>query len=91
MKKEELSDDMKQRLWQQLSRIEGQVRGIKQMINCDRDCEEILIQISAINESLKSIGKKILKNHLETSVTERIKKEDAEVYDEILALFRKIG
>lgn len=52
-----ISEQKKQELTTRLSRIEGQVRGIKQMINDDRYCDDILIQVSAIINSLKGFSK----------------------------------
>ena len=55
--------DIKSRLLKHLGIIEGQIRGVKQMIENDRKCDDILIQISAIDKSLKSLGNNLIKNN----------------------------
>lgn len=80
----------KDRLIKRLNKIEGQVRGIKQMIEDNRYCDDILIQISAIDKSLKSLGKEVLKNYLSTCVVNDIKNDKLEVINEIVELFGRI-
>lgn len=81
----------KQELITRLNRIEGQVRGIKQMINDDRYCDDILIQISAIINSLKGFGNNILKDYLSTTVVDDLKKGKLETIEEIVTLFGRIN
>lgn len=71
--------------------VEGQVRGISKMIDDDRYCDDILIQISAINKSLKSLGNQILKNHLETCVVENIKDNNLDIIDDVMNLIRRLN
>lgn len=78
-------------LIKRLNVIEGQVRGIKQMIEEDRYCDDVLIQISAIHSSLKSLGNVILKNHLSTCVVKEIKQDNLEVIDDIIDLFGRLN
>lgn len=73
-----------------LNRIEGQVRGINKMINTDRHCDEILIQIAAVTKSLKSFGQELLENHMKTCMVNDIKKDQLETIDEVMELFRKL-
>ena len=81
----------KQELITRLNRLEGQVRGIKQMINDDRECDDILIQVSAIINSLKGFSKTILKEHLSTKVVEDLKNDKLETVDEVITLFSRIN
>lgn len=81
----------KQELITRLNRLEGQVRGIKQMINDDRTCDEILIQVSAIINSLKGFSKTILKEHLSTQIVEDLKAGKLETVDEVITLFGRIN
>ena len=74
-----------------LSRIEGQVRGVKQMICDGRKCDDVLIQMSAIINSLKGLSNTLLKEHIETKFVENIKNGDAKAIDEIITLFNRIG
>lgn len=81
----------KQELITRLNRLEGQVRGIKQMITNDRDCDAILIQVSAIINSLKSFGNNILKDYLTTNLVEDIKSGKLETIEEVITLFGRIN
>ena len=59
-----------------LSRIEGHVRSIKEMVDSGRDCSEILIQIAAVQSALQQTGKLILEEHLEHCIVEAIREHD---------------
>lgn len=76
-----------------LKRIEGQVRGVQRMVEEERYCGDILIQISAIHESLRAVAQLMLRNHLEHCATEAIRSNDedrrARMYDELTELFAK--
>ena len=91
MKYKYRTEDEKNYLKNRLNKIEGQVRGINKMIDEDRYCDEILIQISAINNSLKSLGNIILKNHLSTCVVNNIKDNNLEIIDEVMNLISKLN
>ena len=82
--------DEKKYLDKRLRTIEGQVRGVRGMVQDDRYCKDILIQISAITKSLNSIAIKILKNHLDTCVVEDIKKGNLEITQEVIDLIKKL-
>ena len=73
-----------------LNRIEGQVRGIKKMIENDAYCPDILVQVSAINSALNSFNKVLLKNHINTCVFDNIKKGNLDVVDELTNTLQKI-
>ena len=76
-----------------LKRIEGQVRGVQRMVEEERYCGDILVQISAIHESLRSVAQLMLRNHLEHCATDAIRSNDedrrARMYDELTELFAK--
>ena len=74
-----------------LNRIEGQIKGIKKMIDEDRYCNDILIQLSAIESSIKSLSMHILENHLYSCITDSIEKNDTEVIDELMSLFKRFN
>lgn len=78
----------KKRYTNRLSVIEGQIRGVKEMILTDRYCDDILMQMAAVVNSLRSLEKEILKGHLETCITDKIKNNDAKAVDEIMNLFK---
>lgn len=81
----------KQELITRLNRIEGQVRGVKQMISDDRYCDDILIQVSAIINSLKGLSNNILKAHLSTKVVDDLKNGKLETVEEVITLFGRIS
>lgn len=83
--------DEKNKLKKRLCTIEGQVRGIKQMIDDDRYCSDILIQISAVNNALKSLANSLLKSHMESCMVKEIKTGNNEIIDEIMELFKRIN
>lgn len=85
------SDEDKKKLIRRLNIISGQVNGLKQMIESDRYCDDVLIQIASVNKSLKSLGNEILKNHLETCVVKELKEDKLEVIDEVIDLFERIN
>ena len=74
-----------------LSRIEGHVRSIKEMVDSGRDCSEILIQIAAVQSVLQQTGKLILEEHLERCITEAVQdgdqKESLDKFKDALAKF----
>lgn len=85
------TNEEKKKLTKRLNIIEGQVKGIKQMVEDERYCQDILIQISAINKSLKSLGNEILKSHLNTCVRDALLNNDPEVLNDVVDLFEKLN
>ena len=81
----------KEKLIKRLNVIEGQVRGIKEMLKSNRYCDEILIQVSAVRNSLKSIGSELLESHLKTCVTKKILEGYSDALDDALRLFEKLN
>lgn len=77
-------------LMNRLSRIEGQVRGIKSMVEEDRYCVDILTQVSAIQSALNSFNKLLLSNHIKTCVVEDIKAGNEQVVDELCKTIQKL-
>jgi DNA-binding FrmR family transcriptional regulator len=75
-----------------LKRIEGQVRGVMQMIEDDRYCVDVLTQIAAIREGLRAVGRETMRNHLKHCVSQALKRDaDAaeSAIDEVLELVYK--
>ncbi len=82
----------KRRNLARLKRIEGQVRGIQRMVDEDRYCADVLIQISAVHEALRGVGRELMRNHLKHCATAAMKgsAESAQaMHDEILGLMYK--
>lgn len=84
------SDDDKNNYKKRLNIIIGQVNGINKMIDDDRHCSDILIQISAVDKALKSLGQEILVNHMKTCMVDDIKNERYNSIDEVMDLCRKL-
>lgn len=74
----------KKKMINRLSRIEGQIRGIKGMLERDEYCTDILIQTSAVNSALNAFSKELLSNHIKGCVTRDIKEGKEEVVDDLL-------
>lgn len=77
-------------LLNRLNRIEGQVRGIKRMVEEEYYCTDILIQVSAITAALNSFNRKLLCNHIHTCVAEDIRNGKDETIDELVATLQKL-
>ena len=77
-------------LLQRLSRIEGQVRGLQEMLQKDAYCPDILIQVSAVGAALNSFSKELLATHIRTCVADGIRQGDDEVIDELVTTLQKL-
>ncbi len=84
------SDKVKGSLISRLNRIEGQVRGIKRMIEGDIYCDDILNQIAAVQSALNGVGKLLLESHMKSCVVERIQDNDLDVVNELLITINKL-
>lgn len=73
-----------------LNRIEGQIRGIKGMLEKDAYCTDILVQVSAVNAALNSFNKELLANHIKTCVAEDIRNGRDETIDDLVATLQKL-
>ena len=82
-------EDEKRNLGNRLNIIEGQIRGINQMVSDDRYCGDILTQISAAINSLKTLSNRVLKDHMETCMVREIKDGNNDVIQEIITLLRR--
>jgi DNA-binding FrmR family transcriptional regulator len=73
-----------------LNRIEGQIRGIKGMVERDAYCPDILVQVAAARAALNSFNKVLLGNHMRTCVVRDIKEGREETVDELLETLQKL-
>ena len=73
-----------------LNRIEGQIRGIKGMIERDAYCTDILTQVAAVSAALNSFNKVLLENHMKTCVVRDIKEGKEETVDELMKILQKL-
>lgn len=84
------SDVMKKNMISRLNRIEGQIRGVKGMIERDVYCDDVLNQIAAIQSALNGVGKLLLEGHMKSCVVERIQSGDDTVIEELLITMKKL-
>ncbi len=86
------TDEEKQAVINRLKRIEGQVRGIQRMVEEDRYCVDVLVQISAINAALKKVGSTITERHLKHCVSNAVQQgEGDEAIEELIAVMQHIS
>lgn len=81
--------DAKARNLKRLRRIEGQVRGLQSMVEADRYCADIVIQIASVHEALRAVGRELMRNHLKHCASTAIRSGPAEaesMYDELIDL-----
>jgi DNA-binding FrmR family transcriptional regulator len=85
--------EIKERNLKRLRRIEGQIRGLQRMVEEDRYCADIMMQISSVHEALRGVGRELMRNHLKHCATSAIRsgdQEDAEeMYDELIEMMYK--
>jgi DNA-binding FrmR family transcriptional regulator len=84
------SDKVKSNLVTRLNRIEGQIRGVKGLIEKDTYCDDVLNQIAAVQSALNGVGRLLLEGHMKSCVLERIQEGDHEVIDELLITMNKL-
>ncbi|MBD5162872.1 MAG: metal-sensing transcriptional repressor [Oscillibacter sp.] len=89
-RKRKRSEEELKKLSNRLCRIEGQVRGLREMLQKDVYCTDILTQVSAVNAALNSFSRELLSEHLRTCVAERIRQGDDEVIDELMSVLQKL-
>ena len=89
-RKKERSEQEYKDLINRLSRIEGQIRGIKRMLDEDYYCPDIITQVAAANAALNSFNKVLLANHIKTCVADDIRAGKDETIDELLNTLQKL-
>lgn len=89
-KTKERSEEEYRSLINRLNRIEGQIRGIRGMVEESAYCTDILTQVSAANAALNAFSRELLGNHIKTCVADDIRSGKNETVDELVALLQKL-
>jgi DNA-binding FrmR family transcriptional regulator len=89
-RKKERSPEEYKKLIHRLNRIEGQIRGIKGMVENDAYCPDILIQSAAVNAAINAFNKELLANHIRTCVADDIRNGKDEAIDELVITLQKL-
>ncbi|MCI8804037.1 MAG: metal-sensing transcriptional repressor [Oscillibacter sp.] len=89
-KTKDRSDEEYKRLINRLSRVEGQIRGIRGMVERSAYCPDILAQVAAANAALNAFGKELLAEHIRTCVAQDIRTGKDETIDELVATLYKL-
>lgn len=84
------ADEEKKRLINRLNRIEGQIRGIKGMVEKDAYCPDIMVQAAAVTAAVNSFNKELLGTHIRTCVADDIREGKDEVIDELLDTLQRL-
>ena len=90
-KKTKRSESDKKVIQNRLNRISGQINGISKMVENDANCNDVLIQLSAVKSSIKSLSAYILENHLYTCIANDLEKGNLESLDELISLFKRFN
>ena len=89
-RKTERTEEQKKKLLNRLSRLEGQVRGVKKMIENDAYCNDVLTQSAAIAAAVDALNREILRAHIHSCVVRDIREGNDEVADELIATIERL-
>ena len=84
------SEEERKKLIHRLNRIEGQIRGIRGMLEKDAYCAEILTQSASVNDAVNTFNKELLASHIRGCVARDIREGKDEVIDELVATLQKL-
>lgn len=84
------STDEKTKLINRLSRIEGQVRGLKKMVDENAYCTDILIQTAAVNAAINAFNRELLSKHIRTCVADDIRQGNEQAIDELMTTLQRL-
>ena len=90
-KKTKRGAEEKKRILNRLNRISGQINGIAKMVENDAYCNDVLVQLSAVQKSVKSLSSHVLENHLYTCVSRDLENGELDTIDELISLFKRFG
>lgn len=84
------TEEEKKKLIKRLHIIEGQVKGISQMIEEDRYCDDVLIQIAAVTKSLQALGNRVLESHMKSCMIREIQNGNYAILEDVMQLIQKL-
>ena len=90
-KKTKRSADDKKLIINRLNRIGGQINGITKMVENDAYCNDLLVQLTAVKNSIKSLSSHILENHLYMCVPRELENGELDTIDELISLFKRFN
>jgi DNA-binding FrmR family transcriptional regulator len=90
-KKTKRSENEKKLILNRLNRISGQVAGISKMVESDEYCNDILVQLSAVKNAIKSLSTHILESHLYMCVPTALENGELDTIDELISLFKRFN
>ena len=90
-KSTERTEEQIKDMFSRINRLTGQLNGVKKMIEENRYCTDILIQLSAIDKAVKGLASLIMEDHLKTCVVEKIQEGNTQVVDEITDIFKRFN
>ena len=89
-KTKERSEEEQKKLFNRLNRIEGQIRGVRRMVESDAYCTDIIVQAGAVNAAINSFIKELLASHIRTCVADDIRNGKDEVIDDLVKTLQKL-
>ena len=89
-KTKERSEEEQKKLVNRLNRIEGQIRGVRRMVESDAYCTDIIVQAGAVNAAINSFIKELLASHIRTCVADDIRNGKEEVVDDLVKTLQKL-
>lgn len=85
------SEGLKRDVARRVNRAVGQLNAIRQMVEEDRYCGDVLVQLAAVESAIRAISREVLQDHLETCVVEHIQAGDTSVIDEVMQLLKRFA
>ncbi|MBQ8639678.1 MAG: metal-sensing transcriptional repressor [Lachnospiraceae bacterium] len=89
-KTKERNEEEYRKLIHRLNRIEGQIRGIRGMVEKNCYCTDILVQVAAVNAALNAFNRELLSDHIKTCVANDMREGKEETIDELVAILQKL-
>lgn len=89
-KKKERSEEEKRALMNRLARMEGQLRGIRSMVENDAYCIDVITQVTAVRSALNSFNKEMLSGHIRTCVADDVRNGETEKIEELVSTIQKL-